>query len=250
MKAKDRRQLIVEMISREGRASVDELAARPSVSAETIRRDLAALDDAGAIKKIHGGATRPGIRREGSFSERLAENAAAKKLIADKLFDVVADGATVMIDTGSTTLACAVVMAVTKSLTVITNSVRVASVFSEAGRHDVLLLGGQFAADNAETLGEMTIRQLQELHADYALLSPAAIDGDTGMTDASFGEASVARVMTEQADQLIVVADQSKFQKRAAFLVSRLETIDVLVCDVPPVGPLLQRLQSCNVSII
>ncbi len=236
MKARDRRQLIVEMISREGRASVKELAARHSVSAETIRRDLAALDDAGTIKKVHGGATRPGIRKEGSFSERVAENAAAKKLIADKLFDLVADGATVM--------------AVTKSLTVITNSVRVASVFSEADRHDVLLLGGQFVADNAETLCEMTIRQLQELHADYALLSPAAIDGDTGMADASSGEAGVARVMTEQADQLIVVADQSKFQKRAAFLVSRLETIDLLVCDVPPAGPLLQHLQSCNVSII
>lgn len=250
MKAKDRQQLIAEMISREGRASVEDLAARLSVSPETIRRDLTSLDDAGAVKKVHGGATRLGIRKEGSFSERVEENAAAKKLIADKLFDIVADGATIMIDAGSTTLACAEVMAVTKSLTVVTNSVRVATLFSERGRHEVLLLGGRFVADNAETLGEMTIRQLRDFHADYALLSPAAIDGEVGMTDANFGEASVARAMTEQADQLIVVADQSKFEKRAAHLVSGLEGIDVLVCDAPPQGPLLQRLQSCNVSVL
>ncbi|MGE0284408.1 MAG: DeoR/GlpR family DNA-binding transcription regulator [Parvibaculaceae bacterium] len=244
MRARERQELIAEVVSREGKASVEHLAQRLDVSVETIRRDLGFLDDHGIVKKIHGGATRLQLRKEGSFSERAGENVDAKRAIANKLFDVIEDGATLFIDTGSTTLACAEVLAVTKTLTVVTNSARIASTFAAAGRHKVFLLGGEFGADNAETLGAMTLRQVADFHADYALISPAAVESGTGVTDADFGEASVARAMIEQAEKLIVVADHSKFEKRAAHLVSRLDQIDVFVCDREPDTLLRQRLET------
>jgi DeoR family glycerol-3-phosphate regulon repressor len=72
----------------------------------------------------------------------------------------------------------------------------IAAVFGiPANRHTVVLLDDQFGADNAETLGPMTIRQVQDFHADDTLISPAAIDSATGMSDADLGEASIARTM-------------------------------------------------------
>lgn len=250
MRAEERREWIANVVAREGRASVEGLAKELSVSLETIRRDLGRLDQRGVIKKVHGGAMRLELHREGSFSERARENVEAKKLIAGKLFDVIEDGATVLIDTGSTTLACAEMLATAKRLTVITNSLMIASTFGAAeGRHSVFLLGGQLGFDNSETLGPMTLRHVQDFHADYAVISPAALDAVAGMTNADFGEASVARAMIEQAERLVVTADHSKFGKRAAHLVCRLDAIDVLVCDELPGEALHQRLQAAGVVV-
>lgn len=250
MRAKERQEWIAGLIAREGHASVEHLAHELSVSSETIRRDLGLLDGKGVVKKVHGGAMRLELHREGSFAERTGENAEAKRIIARKLLGLIEDGATLLIDTGSTTLACAEALASLRKLTVITNSARIASVFgAQAGRHSVFLLGGQFASDNAETLGPMTISQVQEFQADYALISPAAIDSKAGMTDADHSEASVARAMIGQAERLVVIADRSKYERRAAHLVSRLEAIDVLVCDEPPDEPLLQRLLACGAMV-
>jgi hypothetical protein len=113
----------------------------------------------------------------------------------------------------------------------------IAAVFGiPANRHTVFLLGGQFSADNAETLGPMTIRQVQDFHADYGLISPAAIDSATGMTGADLAEASVARTMIGPAERLVFTVDHSRFEKRAAHLVSLPDAIDVLVCDPRPEG--------------
>lgn len=250
MRARERQGWIADLIAREGRVTVEHLAHELSVSAETIRRDLGLLDEKGVVKKVHGGALRRELRREGSFAERTSENVEAKRIIARKLFDLIEDGATLLIDTGSTTLACAEALAASKKLTVITNSARIAAVFgAHAGRHSVFLLGGQFASDNAETLGPMTISQVQEFQADYALISPAAVDSRAGITNADYGEASVARAMIGQAERLVVTVDQSKFEKRAAHLVGRLDAIDVLVCDELPSEHMLQRLHASAVMV-
>ena len=249
MRARERQAWIGKVISREGRVSVDQLAQKLDVSVETIRRDLGKLDETGVVKKIHGGATRLELYREGSFIERVSENALAKREIAGKLVDVIEDKTTVFIDTGSTTLACAEVLAVTKTLTIITNSLRIAETFGATGRHRIFLLGGQYSSDNSETIGPMTLRQIADFHADVALISPAAIDPIGGIMDADFDEATVARVMIEQAEKLVIAADHMKFEKRAAHLVARLADIDILVSNHMPGEALRQRLETEKVII-
>lgn len=250
MKPKHRQAQISELVSKTGEASVDALASRFSVSAETIRRDLGRLAKDGVIQKVHGGARRSPLLAEGSFLERMAENAAAKAEIARKLVPLIAPGDTLFIDTGSTTLACAQELASVPGLTVITNSVRVARTLSGgSGEARVFLLGGEYRADNAQTIGPSAIEQIQGYQADHALITVAAFDTSVGAMDADLEEAQVARAMIQCSRRLVVVADATKFGRKAAFRVSRLDDIDILITDRAPSPALAAALEKSHVEL-
>lgn len=250
MKPKARQSKIRDIVSSEGEASVDALAERFQVSAETIRRDLHDLASTGALHKVRGGARRIRLTTEGSFEERRFDQIAAKTAIARRVVDGVDSGDTLFLDTGTTTLACAAELAQIDGLTVITNSPRIAQCFdSRAGQQRLFLLGGTWSHANAETVGPMTIEQVARFEADRAILGIAALDGTAGAMDADIEEAHVARAMIDHARQVIIVAHAAKFGTRAAFRVCRLDEIDVLVCDQKPDGDLADALHQARVEI-
>ncbi len=250
MKPKQRQSQIAAIIGRDGQVSVEQLAARFDVSTETIRRDLGLLAEAGVIQKVHGGAKRPRMQSESSFQQRMVENAEGKRTIARKLADIVERGDTLFIDTGSTTLACAEELAPTGGMTVITNSLRIAQVFGATGLENaVYLLGGTYGADNAETVGPLAIEQVEAFQADYAVLTVAAIDAEAGVMDANFDEAQMARAMIGRSRNVVVVADATKFDRRAAFQVCALADVDMLVSDMPPETVLAGSLRAAEVTI-
>lgn len=232
MKPLQRQLKIADMIRRQGEASVDALAGHFGLSTETIRRDLAQLAESGKIQKVHGGARVARLQAEGSFAERLGRESAAKTAIATTLARLIRPGDTVFIDTGSTTLAAADRLARIPDLTIITNSARLAERLSQFGSDAAIyLLGGRYAADNAETTGPLVIAQIAAFQADHAILTVAAVDPATGAADADFDEAQVARAMIENAQNLIVLADSSKFGRRAAFSVCAIARIGDLISD-------------------
>lgn len=232
MKPHERQLQIADLIRQEGEVSVEDLAHRFDVSAETIRRDLGHLAENGQVLKIHGGARRPRLMVEGSFIERLGSEAGAKSRIGRLLADVVEPGETLFIDTGSTTLACADYLAAIPGLTVITNSCRFADRLSHAGSDaDIYLLGGRYNGDDAESTGPVTIEQIRAFQADRAVITVAAVLPEIGAMDASFDEAQVARAMIANARSLTVLADHSKFGRRAAFMVCGCSEIDQLISD-------------------
>ncbi|HEY9536006.1 MAG TPA: DeoR/GlpR family DNA-binding transcription regulator [Kiloniellaceae bacterium] len=245
-----RQAQIAEAVRRQGRVSVEQLAARFKTSHETIRRDLAVLAEAGAVLKVHGGARLPGRQEEGPFRERLASNAVAKRLIAEKVAGLISPGATLFIDTGSTTLMCAEEIGKIAGLTVITNSTRIAAVLAERGnRTTVFLLGGRFDGDNGETVGPTAIAEIGGFHADHALITVGALDAGAGATDFNFEEAQIARAMIDNAASVIVAADASKFERRAAFAVCPLERITALLTDRRPEGTLAAALAAAGASV-
>ncbi len=248
MKPTDRRNQIVAAIRGGGEISVDMLARRFAVSLETIRRDLARLADQGLVDKVHGGARPPRLAVEGSLAERMGENAEAKRVIAQKVAGLVGPGETIFIDTGSTTLACAEALAAREDLTVITNSFGVARALGEGSR--VFMLGGEYSAGNAQTVGPLAMRQIAAFRADRAVITVSAIDGDAGVMDASLEEASVARAMIDCARQLVVVADSSKFGRSAGFSVCDLAEIDVIVSDRAPPAPLAEAMAAAEVELV
>lgn len=230
VKPYERQHRIDEMIRLEGAVSVEDLAARLSVSPETIRRDLAQLAESGRVQKVHGGARRPRLIAEASFTERLSLEAAAKARIGQRLGEAVEAGETLFIDTGSTTLAAAEALAAIPRLTIITNSCRLAERLTQAGSDAAIhMLGGRYIGDNAQTAGPSAIEQLRGFQADRAILTVAAIAPEIGAMDASFDEAQVARAMIASARSLTLLADVTKFGKRAAFVVCGCEEIDLLI---------------------
>ncbi|WP_181701642.1 DeoR/GlpR family DNA-binding transcription regulator [Chthonobacter albigriseus] len=250
MRPRQRQARIAEIIWHKGQMSVDALAHTFDVSVETIRRDLGQLAEGGLLQKVHGGAKRLRLHAEGSFQERMAENAQAKRTIAAKMLRLVEPGDTVFIDTGSTTLACAEALSGVERLTVITNSVAIAQVFgaSQAGT-TVYLLGGAYGNDNGQTVGPLVLDQIQEFQADHAILTVAAIDPAVGAMDSNFDEAQVARAMIGHARNVFVAANLTKFGRKAAFRVCRLEEVDVVVTDGAPDQAHATALAAAGVEI-
>lgn len=251
MSPKVRQAKIVDVVRQQGRATVDELAAVFSASRETIRRDLTALAETGKIQKIHGGAKVPQARGEGPFKQRMSENADAKRAIARKAAGLVSPGDTVFVDTGSTTLTYAEELADTDDLTVVTNSTGIAkTVTAEKNNTHLVLLGGAFDPDNQETYGPQTITQLETFWANHAVITVGGIDAAAGVTDFNGEEAHIARAMIAQSDQLIVLADSSKFNRSGSFRVCALDQISYLVSDKRPDAALAGALKEANVNVI
>jgi len=249
VKPKDRQTKILEIVGRDGAASVETLSAAFDVSVETIRRDLSDLASTGALHKVRGGARRIRLATEGSFDERRFEQAEAKAAIARTVAAIVEAGDTLFMDTGTTTLACAEELARGEGLTVITNSLFIAQRLGTAGRHRVYVIGGTWQADNAEAVGPLAIEQIGRFQADHAVLGVAAIDAEAGAMDADFDEAQIARAMIDHARHVIVLAHSEKFDRRAAYRVCRLDEIDMLVSDREPEEPLAAALALARVEV-
>jgi DeoR/GlpR family transcriptional regulator of sugar metabolism len=249
VKPKDRQMKILEIVGRDGAASVETLAGTFDVSIETIRRDLSDLASTGVLHKVRGGARRIRLFAEGSFEERRFEAAEAKAAIARTLLGVVEPGDTLFIDTGTTTLACAEELARRDGLTVITNSAVIAQRMGATGRHKVFMVGGTWHPGNGETVGAIAIDQIARFQADHAVIGVAAMDAEGGAMDADFDEAQIARAMIASARHVIVLAHGGKFGRRAAFRVCRLDEIDMLVSDREPDGPLAAALAEAGVEV-
>lgn len=259
MKVERRHHKIVEIMRKQKEATVEELAATLGISRETVRRDLMDLAKSGKVQKIHGGATLPRGFGEGSFQQRMLENADAKMRIAGaaaKLFDA---GDTLFIDTGSTTLYLAEQLAAVSGLTVITNSTEIAKAVSvrpprSAGaddcQHQTFLLGGEYRLGNQQTVGAMVAAQIRLFRAHHAVLTVGALDGRTGAMDFNIDEAQVARAMIEQSQAVTVLIDATKFDQLASFEVCSLAQIDRIVCDQAPPASLLRDLENASVTVI
>ena len=248
MTPEERRSSIAELVMDRGRQSVERLAEHFAVSAETIRRDLARLSAEGRVRKVHGGALKAPLHIEGSFDERMAEDASAKAAIAARLRDVIQPGETLFIDTGSTTLAAARALAAVPGLTVVTNAHAVAAALG-ASAH-VFLLGGAYRAGNRQTVGPLAIEGIGRFQADRAILTVAAIDREAGAMDADFDEAQIARAMIANARTTVVLAAASKFGRRAGFSVCRPDAIDLLVTDRAPPAELAMDLHAAGASVL
>lgn len=240
---------ICDLVAKRGEITVEALAVNFDASAETIRRDLTVLADAGRLRKVHGGARSVIARGEGEFGVRMRRNALAKRQIAEKLAGLITPHSTLFMDTGSTTLICAQVLARVKNLTIITNSTRIAEAFANGrGRAEIYLLGGRYRGDNAQTVGDAAARQIASYRADMAILTVGAID-ERGVMDYSSHEAEVARAMIDASRKLTVVADHSKFMRSATFSVCALAEIDTLVTDQTPKAALGASLALARVEV-
>ena len=251
MRPRERQLKIIDLVHHHGKLGVDQLAERFTVSAETIRRDLTFLAAQGKLTKVHGSAIPLRDFGEGAFAQRMQSNAEAKRVIASKARQLVAPGDTVFIDTGSTTLTMAAQLATIDDLTVITNSTEIARTIGTANSNaKMFLLGGTYNADNRQTCGAIALNQLGSFHASIALLAVAALSGEAGVMDYSFDEASIASAMIASSDRVVILADASKFDRVAPFVVASFEQIDTLVCDEVPVDLLAHQLEQAGVAVI
>lgn len=249
-KTEKRQQGILALFRQTGDLKVDELAERFKVSRETVRRDLARLNDAGQLQRVHGGARRPTMGAEAPFQQRQSENAQAKSAIAAAAAPLFASGSVIMVDGGTTTQAFAAALGQAGRYTVITNSIGVALNMQGRGAgHKVYLLGGECQAETQQMLGSITLDQITRFRADHAVLTIGAIDADHGCMDFDLEEAMVARAMLAQAQKVTLLADHSKFDRVGLVKVCELGAVQRIVTDRAPPAAVHRALQERGVEV-
>lgn len=246
MKPQKRQDEIIRLVNLGNEIPVEQLAEAMQVSRETIRRDLTQLDAAGLIRKIHGGArpiaqAAPEHRPEGPFALRMADHVEAKRRIGLRAAALLRPGDSLFVDSGSTTLLFAETLAELSSLVIITNSWRIAAVVGANPSHKVFLIGGAYAAEVGESLGQLAIEQIGQLRALHAFLTVGTVE-ESGVLDFDGQEAEIARAIIARVEQVTVLADSSKFGRRGVFRVADWSRIDHLITDAPPLAQISEAI--------
>jgi DeoR family transcriptional regulator, glycerol-3-phosphate regulon repressor len=229
---------------------VVELAQRLNVSTETIRRDAKTLEDQGAIIKSHGKLSLPHHLGEASFERRMRENIEAKIAIARAATDLVNDGDSMIIDTGSTTTFFARELRRKRNLTIVTNSTEIARLLVTVKGNRIFLSGGEMSPDDGAAYGSTTADFVSRFNVKFAFLAISALSAEHGPTDASLGESDFARIAIQTANQAIVLCDSSKFGQTSLIKVCPLEQIDMVISERAPDSELHELLVRKEVELL
>lgn len=246
-----RQARIQALLNEGGESSVEFLSKKLGVCAMTVRRDLAALAKAGKVIRTHGGATpAEGVLFEFQFLQRTRVQEAAKESIAVAAAKLVGDGQSILMDSGSTTLALAKKLQEHSGVTLITTSLPIAAALQHAARVRVLLLGGFLRRDAPDLIGPMTEANLENLRADVAFLGADAIGLDGSVFSAFPEVARMAAKMAAAAKQTYVVADSSKVGQSALMRFGRLAQWGGLITDAGVTQAQAKALRKAGVRLI
>ena len=234
MYAEERQQAIASLVITNGRASVAELAQAYDVTTETVRRDLAALDRAGVLRRVHGGAVPVRALRlvEPAVAERETTRADHKDAIAAACTEFFPlSGASVLLDAGTTTARIAARLPADRELVVVTNSVPIAARLATMGSVSLQLLGGRVRGLTQAAVGEQALRVLDTLRVDIAFIGTNGISVRHGLSTPDSEEAAVKRAMVRSANYVVVAADSSKVGHEDFVSFAPITSVDTLVTD-------------------
>lgn len=249
MLAEQRHQHILSRLASDGALSIAELVRELDVSRETIRRDLRVLAERGLIVTTHGGAL-SADRREPDLDVREGEHAAAKRAIGLRAAQLVPDGASVVIDSGSTTHAVARALLSHRRLSIYTNDLRIALLLGRRNENRVALLGGELSDGEDAVFGLDTIQQLGQYHADFAFVGAGGISADGALTDYTRMVAEVRARMLRAASTAVVVADHSKFGRVTPVRIDGFELARYLITERMPARPIAKAIAARGPKIV
>jgi DeoR/GlpR family transcriptional regulator of sugar metabolism len=229
----ERRELIVRWLGTEGKVRASDLALRLRVSLDTVRRDLQELADAGALRRVHGGALPPASPGPDSFVERLPEDVAAKTAVATAALHLVRPGDVVAISGGTTTLEFARRLPDELEATVVVTNPHIAVALADHPALTVDLVGGRLHPQARTVTGPEAVDALRLVRPDVCILSACSLHPRVGMTLRQREEALVVRAMVEGAGRIVSLTTSSKLGSEGPYPVVDIDRIDTLVTDAP-----------------
>ncbi len=232
LEANRRQKIILELLRKNSRITVNELSEHFGVSAVTIRRDMTSLAKAGKILRTYGGAvSSEKVAYEFSFKEKSNKNIKEKERIGNLAASLIKEGEVILMDTGTTTFQMACSLSSRKNITVVTNSLSIVSTLSGNPDIKIILLGGELQPEGFYLFGPMTEKELQNIYVDKSFMGADGIDLKQGFFTTDFKLAQVARLMMKSAKEVIVVADSTKFNKKSFVRYGKIEEADIIVTD-------------------
>ncbi|GAP20894.1 DeoR/GlpR family DNA-binding transcription regulator [Leptolinea tardivitalis] len=227
-----RRTSLVSYVLERGYVSVQDLSDHFNVSKVTIRGDLTALEEAGAIKRQHGGATIPKDDLPGTiaFQARARIDQEQKQRIGDLAATLVHDGDSIMIDSSTTGLYLARALKNKKDLKVVTNGINTSLELLKSS-HSVIMVGGMINDRTYGTVGRLGRNTLSEIRIGKAFLGAKGVSIRDGLTDTNLLEVELKQAVIEVSSQLIAIVDSSKFSTMGISSFAPIEKVSIIVTD-------------------
>lgn len=237
-----RQEEILQILEEHHSMSVKKLAKVLYTSEATVRRDLNALERMGLVHRIYGGVVLAKYANSDMpLFVRKQENAGEKELIAARAAALVPEGSTVILDASSTTQHMVRFLAGYKSLTVVTNGLKIAEGFTDSAVK-VLCTGGRYLPENASFVGYQAIEMLEGIMADFLFFSSQGLSEEGEITDNSEEETAVRRTMLRRAKTKIFLCDGSKLGRKSLYRVCAAEELQQIICDQPLPDKILEHL--------
>jgi DeoR family transcriptional regulator, aga operon transcriptional repressor len=232
MLSEERRRAIVELLQKDGRVLVGDLATRFRTSLITIRKDLEYLHHQGQLERTHGGAlpVRTGALMDSSLQQKERQHRREKMHIAAAAARMVGKGQVIILDSGTTTTAIARACRQMKSLTIITNATNIAAELADSPVK-VILTGGVLRRNSYSLVGPLAEESLRKLSADLLFLAVDGFEVRYGLTTPNLLEARVNRAMADSARRTVVVCDSSKFGRRSLSLILPTSAVHETITD-------------------
>lgn len=248
--SENRRSYILKLIETQGSVNVSDLSEMFGVSEMTIRRDLTELEKDGLVRRVHGGAiSARGRSYEPPLLIRSAHAFTAKQRIGKFAAAMVADGDSIALDVGSTTIEIAKNLVSRRNLTIMTPSLHIANIFASQPDTRVILPGGILRHSEGSLIGDLTFRSFRGLFLDRLFMGVGCVDANAGFTEFNWDDALVKQAMIRSAKEIVVVADSSKFNRVAFAYITPFETVHHFVTDAMPPADLKEKLETSGVKI-
>jgi DeoR/GlpR family transcriptional regulator of sugar metabolism len=244
----ERRDQILERLRVQGRVLASDLVDQFQVSPDTIRRDLRDLDEAGALRRVHGGA----LPRRGDTDPlpvRARRAPEAKASIARRAAQLVSNGDVVILDGGTTTLELARALPSSVSATVVTNSLPIALALADHPGIEPIVIGGNLRARSRVTVGAAAVAALERIRADVLFLGVCGLHPEIGVTVEDAEEREGKRAMIAGAAEIVGLADDDKLGTALPFVVAPMAAVTKLVTDASD-GRVLAPYRALGIELI
>jgi ribose transport system substrate-binding protein len=250
-----RHEAIVARLEETGAATVEELAAHCSVSANTIRTDLSALDARGLLRRVRGGAVAVDRADPGgqSFAARSRSNVAEKQYMARWAAALVQDGEAIILDASTSAFRVAALLRERRHLTVVTNGLQAALLLAQEPTNKVILAANTVRSDGNALVGDLNPDLLNGFRAGKCFVSCSGFSLDEDLTETDVDEAALKAQLVKLSRQVIALVDHTKFEKTGAFRFAGLDQVHQLVVDAGVAGEALAALRravTCSITVV
>ncbi|MDX8348821.1 DeoR/GlpR family DNA-binding transcription regulator [Cognatiyoonia sp. IB215446] len=249
MQTSERHQRIRIRAQTDGKVLATTLANELGVAVQTIRRDLRQLCATGVLERVHGGAVLPSGVRNIGYGDRRASNRDVKARIARRAAQLIPDNASLFLNIGTTTEAVAQALHGHRNLMVVTNNLNVANILAGNPTCDVVVAGGSLRRSDGGLVGDLAALAIDRFKVDFAVIGTSAIDLGGDLLDFDPEEVRVSQQVIKAARATVLVADSTKFTRKAPVKIASLAQVDHFVTDRVPSEALINACADWSTRI-
>lgn len=247
----ERRDNIIQEIQKNGKVRVDNLSEQYDVSSVTIRNDLDYLEEKGILHRTHGGALiRKSVYEDPTLEEKKKRFYEEKQRIGKKAVELIKDSDSILLDSGTTAMEVAQRLSGKKNLTIMTNAINIALKLGEFEKLNVMLTGGVLRKESFSLVGPEAEAAISNYYFDKLFLGVDGLDIRFGLTTPNPMEAQLNRTMVKRAQEVIAIADSSKFGRHSFSYICDIDVISTIITDDNISNQYEMELVKRNINVI